>query len=183
MATKTFSQAALAAVLLLLIFSVNAGAQAASAAPARDDWSGLRFLVGNWKGAGAGKPGEGTSVCSFSFDLGNHVLVRTNRVEFPPKAGEKSGAVHEDLMVIYKVAGETSLRAIYWDNEGHSIRYALSFPADKSVVFESDPAEQGPRFKLTYGVGPGGVVAVEFAMAPPGAPYQTYTKGTMIKVS
>lgn len=172
----------------LLVVALNAGAQAAEpapavqAVPAQSDWPKLGFLVGNWKGAGTGKPGEGASACSFTFDLGNHVLVRKNRVDFPPKAGEKNGTVHEDLMVIYQAPGETSLRAIYWDNEGHTIRYALSFPAaDRSVVFESEPADKGPRFKLTYGIGPGGDVAVEFAIAPPGAPYQTYTRGTMAK--
>ena len=189
MVTKAFSPVVSAAVLLLLLVSANAGAQAAQpapavqAVPAQSDWSKLGFLVGSWKGAGTGKPGEGASVCSFTFNLGNHVLVRKNRVDFPLKAGEKGVAVHEDLMVIYQTPGETSFLAIYWDNEGHTIRYALSFPAaDKSVVFESEPADKGPRFKLAYWGGPGEAVAVEFAIAPPGAPYQTYTKGTMVKV-
>jgi len=38
-------------------------------------------------------------------------------------------------MVIYL---EGTPRAIYFDSEGHVIRYKISFPADESVVFESD---------------------------------------------
>ncbi len=60
-----------------------------------------------------------------------------------------SGAQHDDLMIIY--AGyRRALRAIYFDTEGHVIRYSLSFPAPDRVVFESESGPPGPRYRLTY---------------------------------
>ena len=99
-------------------------AQCAPAGAAGDLWVPLQFLVGNWSGAGSGQPGDivgGTT--SFSFELGKKILVRKNRAEFSPKPGEKTGVVHEDLLIIYEQPGESRLRAVYFDNEGHAINH------------------------------------------------------------
>src|SRR5262245_35373081 len=66
----------------------------------------LKFLTGDWVGEGSGAPGQmASATASFKYDLDTKVIIRKNRAEFAPKAGEKSGAVHEDLMIIYEQAG------------------------------------------------------------------------------
>jgi hypothetical protein len=146
----------------------------------RDAWERLRFLVGKWSGEGGGRPGEvASSTASFELDLGKKILVRKNRAEFAPKPGEKAGAVHEDLMIVYPQPTGDGFRAIYFDSEGHVIHYTVSFAAGKSAVFESDGADKGPRFRIVYEPGPAGTVATDFQIAPPGGELKSYVKGVM----
>ncbi len=148
---------------------------AAEPARAADPLDGLAFLVGEWTATGGGKPGEATAA-SFSFrrELGGRVLVRRNRAEYAPKPGEREAVVHEDLMVVH--AAPPGLRAVYFDNEGHVINYAVAI-ARGVVTFESE-AGSGPRFKLVYERRGEGEVSATFSIAPPGKPYQTYVSGT-----
>jgi hypothetical protein len=104
--------------------------------------------------------------------LDNHVLVRRNHVHFAPKPGQLHGPVHDDLLVIAR-EGE-ALRATYWDNEGHVIRYAVTSAAG-AVTMESEGP--GPRFRLTYLPMPDGRFAVTFSIAAPGEPFRPYQTG------
>jgi len=96
--------------------------------------------------------------------LNSKIIVRHNRAEYD------SGARHDDLMVIYL---EGTPRAIYFDSEGHVIRYKISFPADESVVFESDGTQPGPKYRLSYWIEKGSLKG-KFEVAPPGSEYKTY---------
>jgi hypothetical protein len=87
-----------------------------------DPWQPLAFLVGDWSGKGSGKPGDAIGgSTSFSTDLNGKIMVRKNRAELPAKPGEKSGMVHEDLMILYPKTGTSVFQADYFDNEGHVI--------------------------------------------------------------
>src|SRR5262245_14240036 len=142
-----------------------------------DPWKPLQFLVGDWVGSGTGKPGQGSGEFSLKFDLDNKVLVRRNRNQLAASPNQPSGAVHEDLMLIYQQPGTSSFRADYFDNEGHVIHYAISF-ADHAAVFESDEPGNATRFKLIYDLRPDGLLSIQFAVAAPGKPFQTYVTGT-----
>ncbi len=158
-------------------------AQAQTQAPASaDPWARLNFLVGEWQGVGSGAAGEPTGGTTFAFDLGGKILVRKNWAKYPPKPGEKEGLSHEDLMIVYPGADGASFRAVYFDNEGHVIHYALSFPKTAgSVVLESEPGMPGPRFRLTYELGPDGVLQNVFLIAPPGKEFMPYVRGSLKK--
>jgi hypothetical protein len=106
-------------------------------------WKKLDFLVGRWVGvAGPNETPHGAGQGAFSFqpELNRKIIVRRNEARY------ESGASHDDLMVIYLEGGP---RAIYFDSEGHTIHYRVSFPAAESVVFESE-AGQGPTYRLSY---------------------------------
>lgn len=171
------------AFLLLAIVSacVSLSAQTLKA---EDPWAPLRFLHGDWSGTGSGKPGEAVSgKTAFGFDLDGNVMVRQNSATYAARPGEAKVAFHQDLMVIYRQAGESAFRAIYFDNEGHVIRYVLSFPpGGNSAVFESEAGDRGPRFRLTYALLADGSLSVDFAMAPPGGEFGSYTKGIVKRV-
>ena len=114
--------------LLALLFLL------ASAALAQESrWKGIEFLFGDWT-AGSGK-------FSFHPNLNGQVVVRKNVSDV-----DKS-ARHEDLLVIYADAPGAALRAMYFDSEGHVIRYRVSTTSG-SVVFESDG--EGPPYRLSY---------------------------------
>ena len=57
---------------------------------------------------------------------------------------------HHDILYIFEEAPGQSLKAIYFDNEGHVIHYDVSTPTPTSVVFLSEASHPGPQFRLTY---------------------------------
>lgn len=154
-------------------------AQSAQPAP----WGRLHFLLGTWVGGGSGRPGdsiEGT--VTSSMDLDEHVMVRKNRAEIAPKPGDKGPMFHEDMMVIYQEPGQTSPRAIYFDSEGHVIHYNVSFAAKQpGVVFESEPSDKAPRFRLVQTLESPGIMSTDFLIAPPGGEFRSYVKGVVHK--
>jgi hypothetical protein len=130
--------------LLLLLAAVAINAQ--------DPWKGLDFLAGEW----VGETSQSSGACSFTFDLQRKVLIRKSYAE-------SSGSRHEDLMVIYL---EKGLKAIYFDNEDHTIHYTLESSPD-SVRFLND------QYRLTYRKD-GEKLVMDFDIAPPGKPFSNY---------
>jgi hypothetical protein len=116
-------------------------------AQTNDAWKKLDFLLGEWTGSAGEKDtalGAGHGSFSFESEVKQKIIVRHNH------AGYDSGVQHDDLMVIYLDAPNDTPRAIYFDTEGHVIRYNLAFPSESRVVFETDGAQPGPRYRLTY---------------------------------
>ena len=128
----------------------------------------LEFLIGSWDGGGSGTPGQGSGGTSFATGLQDRVIVRTNFAAIA--ATDKTPASrHDDLMIVY-VDELGGVRADYYDNEGHVIRYAVTVPGPGRVVFVSDAAAEAPRYRLTYETAPAGAVKGSFSGAPPGKP-------------
>jgi hypothetical protein len=160
---------------LLFVLPVLFGPARASAA--EDAWAELRFLIGEWE-AGKDHPEKGTGRFTLAPDLNGKVLVRKNRADLPAASGRPAIA-HEDLMVIHRTGDGKGLRAVYFDNEGHVIHYAVT-AADGTITFLSDAAAQAPRFRLTYTRRQDEGVDIRFEIAPPGKPmtFKTYLEGT-----
>jgi len=128
----------------------------------------LTFLLGEWEAAGGGQPGAGTGGTTFARSLQDRVIVRTNYAIYPASATAPASR-HDDSMMIY--ASEAGgVRADYYDSEGHVIRYAVSVTAPGHVSLVSDVVSGAPRYRLTYTLGPGGVLQGRFDVAPPGQP-------------
>jgi hypothetical protein len=146
------------------------------------DWSKFQHLTGHWVGEGNGQPGQGSGGFSFQEDLGGNILVRKSHTEFPASAG-RPATVHDDLMVIYPDYTGVPAKAIYWDNERHTIEYTISF-TDKAVVFTSAASQQMPRFRLSYETIDANTVNVKFEMANPGSPddFKMYLEGKSKKL-
>jgi hypothetical protein len=157
----------LSAPLRLLTAALALGVLSAHA---QSPWKKLDFLLGKWTGVAGEKDtplGAGQGAFSFEPQLNQKIIVRRNLAEY------NSGVRHDDLMVIYLDAPNDTPRAIYFDSEGHTIRYNLTFPADGKVVFESDGTQPGPRYRLTYWM-EAGVLQGKFEVAPPGSEYKAY---------
>ena len=147
-----------------------------------DNWEPFRFLVGEWVGKGTGGPGEGTGGFSFSFDLEEKILVRKNRADYPATK-DKPAYSHTDLMVIYKEGPETS--AIYFDNEGHTIHYAVNVSKDlpTRITFLSEISTSAPRFRFIYIKNNNDNMTFQFDIAPPGKPegFTKYMEGSLAR--
>lgn len=153
--------------LTLFLFAVSLPAQTTP-------WQKLQFLIGNWTGSAGEKDtqiGAGQGAFSFEAQLNDKIILRKNHAAYD------SGARHDDLMILYLDAPNDTPRAIYFDTEGHVIRYNIVFPAPERVVFESDGTQPGPRYRLTYWVDHGALKG-QFEIAPPGAGFKTYMSWT-----
>lgn len=137
-----------------------------------EKWSGL---IGKWTGEGAGQPGVGGGTFSFAFDLDRNILVRKSHSEYPATA-DKAAIIHNDLMIIYPSANGIPNKAVYFDNEGHTIFYTVSFD-DNSIIMTSDKAPGQPLFRLTYTYIDKTKVNVQFAMSQDGTNFRTYVEG------
>jgi hypothetical protein len=123
-----------------LVFALAQGVVGAQA----DGFGALRFLFGNWQAIDlpAGESG------GFTFKLGvqDHVVIRTNEAHYPA-AGDRPASNHDDLLVIYREDG--SLKADYFDSEGHVIRYVVDTPSTNVATFVSTRSAGQPRYRLT----------------------------------
>ena|SRR5437879_6618581 len=139
------------------------------------DWVHWGFLTGDW--VADSQPGGPTGGFSFKPELQERILVRKNRADYPATK-DRPASSHDDLMVVYAEGGET--RAIYFDNEGHVIRYKTAFSEDgKQVVFTSDAAPGAPGFRLTYREAKPGKLSFRFEIAPPGQAFASYIQGSL----
>jgi hypothetical protein len=164
-----------ASVLLLCLTSLLA--QQSKTDPR---WAPLGFLIGDRVGEGGGRPGQGTGGFSFLPDQDGRILVRKNHADYPATK-DKPASSHTDLMIVYQEPGETNLRAIYFDDEGHTIHYIVVGAADRGAVqFLSAGAASQPRYRLTYRKTRDDRVAIQCEIAPPGKPdaFSTYIEAT-----
>ena len=160
-------------VLAVPVFAAQAPA------PVQDAFAPLRFLLGEWQGEdGKGAPGT-PSRGEFSLreELGGKVLVRRNFAEYPAQAG-RAAFRHDDLMTIFTEGGQ--LKALYTDNEGHVIHYAITQAAeDEGAVFLSEGP--GSRFRMTFLRKRADLVTIKFEIAQPGKDFATYVEANARK--
>lgn len=143
-------------------------------------WEKCSWLVGQWKGVGDGQPGKGEGVFSFKEDLDQKVLVRKSHSEYPGQKGKPS-VIHDDLMIVYLDDAGNPGKAIYFDNEGHTIHYSVSYMG-KEVVFLSDRISNTPVFRLTYTEIDDQTVNTRFEISRDGEHFMTYIEGRSVRV-
>jgi hypothetical protein len=138
-------------------------------------WDKWNWLIGNWQGESSGIPGEGNGTFSFAFDLEKKIIVRRSHSEYP---GEniKTRLIHDDLMIVYLNNSGSPARAVYFDNEGHTINYAITY-TDKSIVLTSEIIPETPVFRLVYTSIDNETVYTRFEMSRDGIIFTTYVEG------
>jgi hypothetical protein len=164
----------------LIVFFVVCSGSLLPQQPPKNAFAPLQFLLGNWVGEGGGVPGQATGSFSFAADLQGTVVVRKSYAEYPATK-DKPAYRHDDLMVIYADTTNNQLRAIFFDNEGHTINYSIRAAADgSSIEFLSEAQGQSPRFRFAYQKAGTDAVKLKFEIAPPGKPeaFQTYIEAT-----
>jgi hypothetical protein len=161
---------------MVRIWALVAVFASALAAQTPDRWNGIRFLIGDWTATGGGATGPAGGAYSFKPELNNQILVRHSYAEY----GGKSGNRHDDLLIVYADAPGQPMHAIYFDSEGHVIKYNVK-PSTNSVVFESDPADPGPKYRLSYRLERNSLTG-KFEVSEAGeATYKTYLSWTSVK--
>jgi hypothetical protein len=163
-------------LFLSMVVGLSSFTLASGAEDKKGDWGPLQFLVGDWVGEGGGSPGQGAGEFSFHPDLQGRILVRKNFADYPASK-DRPAFRHDDLTIVYRESEGAPPRAIYFDNEGHVIRYSIAVSSETNTIeFVSDASPSAPRFRLTYSKTGGDTVGIKFEMAPPGKPdaFSTY---------
>ena len=156
---------------LLALFSLVSS----SFAQQNPAWANWSWLVGQWKGEGNGQPGQGGGTFSFQPDLDGKILIRKSHSEYPA-SGNRPAITHDDLMIVsLDFAGNPS-KAIYFDNEGHTINYSITY-ASKAIVLQSEKIPDVPVFRLTYSLLDDQTVNTKFEMSQDGEKFMTYIEG------
>jgi len=161
-------------IALLAISSISFGQQKLS-------WDNWNWLMGTWIGEGGGQPGQGGGTFSFSLDLNNKILVRKSHSEYPA-VGNKAAVVHDDLMIVYPDFNGRATNAIYFDNEGHTINYKITY-SDNSIVLTSEKNQNIPIFRLVYTLLENNTVDTKFEMSQDGVKFMTYVQGKSKKLN
>jgi hypothetical protein len=165
------------AIASLLIAVGLLPAQGTSDPAAR--WKPIEFLFGNWTARGGGaSTGQGVGDFSFEPQVNRQIVVRKNFAEYT--SGPEAGTRHDDLMIIYADPPGQPLHAIYFDSEGHTIRYIVKTASSNSAIFESDGTQPGPRYRLSYLLRDKELEG-KFEVAPPGAEFKTYLNWTSVR--
>ena len=138
-------------------------------------WNKWEWLIGNWAGEGSGQPGQGGGTFTFKYDLDQRILVRKSHSEYPA-IGNKPKVIHNDLLIIYPDFSGSPVKAIYFDNEGHTINYFVAY-SDKSITLTSDKIPNIPVFRLTYTQLKDDTVDTKFEISQDGVKFNTYIEG------
>jgi len=165
----------LAWLTILVLFSITSALCQEDSA-----WKNWQWLIGNWTGEGSGAPGQGSGGFSLQPDLDGKILVRKNHSEYPATK-DKPAIIHDDLMIVYRDYPGQPDQAIYFDNEGHTIRYGISF-SEKSIVLTSTKLQNQPVFRLSYNAIDPGNIGVKFEMSRDGENFVVYTEGKCRRV-
>lgn len=144
------------------------------------NWDKWSWLMGEWKGEGGGQPGQGGGTFSFSFDLDKNIIIRKSHSEYPA-SDNKPKIILDDLMIVYFDASDSSIKAIYFDNESHIINYSVEY-ADKSITLTSLKAPNAPTFRLTYDLLENEMINTRFEMSRDGVNFMTYVEGKSKKI-
>jgi len=138
-------------------------------------WDKWEWLTGEWIGEGSGQPGAGGGIFSFQFELDERILVRRSHSEYPATEN-KPKIIHDDVMIVYPDNEGKATKAIYFDNEGHTINYIITY-SEKLIILTSEKTPKVPIFRLTYKQLENEIVNTKFEMSQDGENFMTYIEG------
>jgi hypothetical protein len=164
----------------LLISVLFFGIISISSAQQNTTWNKWDWLTGDWKGEGSGQPGQGSGAFSFSFDLDRNIIIRKSHSIYPATQS-KPATKHDDLLIVYLDVTGNPNKAIYFDNEGHTISYTITY-SDKSIMMTSDKIPDTPVFRLVYTLVDSETINTRFEMSQDGDKYTPYIEGKSKKI-
>jgi hypothetical protein len=138
-------------------------------------WNKWNWLMGEWKGEGSGQPGQGGGTFTFKPDLDKKIIIRKSHSEYPA-TGNKPEVIHDDLMIVYSDSAGNASKAIYFDNEGHTINYSITY-SERSIILTSGKIPGVPVFRLTYVLLDTDMINTKFEMSQDGEKFMTYIEG------
>ena len=164
-------------VLLLVALAVQAFP---ATSQKRSDFDPVAFLLGEWKPASgsSAKVSAKAPETVFHPALEGQVIVREIR------SGKKAAdASRHDLLVIYRDDEANGLRALYFDEDGHTIQYTVAATGMNEITFLSQDSFGKPRYRLSYRLDSKENLLGELDVAAPNnATFKTHQRWTARRV-
>jgi hypothetical protein len=166
----------------IIFFLLITLSQVVNGQHAKNPWEKWDYLIGEWVGEGNGQPGQGEGKFSFQTDLDGKIMIRKSHTVFPATANSDE-IKHNDLLIIYQVGTDGEKEAIYFDNEGHTIKYKVNL-TEKSIIFTGNITANAPRMRFSYTEINSKAVSITVELASPQTPddFRPYLSGKAFKV-
>jgi hypothetical protein len=190
MPTSTFALS-----LLLMVAGRPAVGLGGEAAPRQDPaklsspefWEPVRFLLGEWQGTASGEPGTGTVSRRYELVLGNRFIHERSSSSYLPRQQGDSAEVHEHWSFLSYDRAQKLIRLRQFHQESFVISYRLNAEAGTptKLVFESEEFENFDnawRARETYEVVSDDEFVETFELAPPGKPFEVYSRNHFKRV-
>lgn len=157
------------------------------AAAEPDHWSPIRRLVGEWSGAASGQAGDGKVKRKYTFVLGEKYLHEINDSDYPPQEKNQSGEhhAHWGMFSFDKKQKSIVLRHFHVEGFVNTYRQVAAPERSNTVVFESEAFENFSnawKARETYEFVTDDEVVEIFELAPPGKPFQLYSRNHLKRV-
>lgn len=153
---------------------------------APDPWQPMARFIGEWQGTATGQAGSGTVTRRYAKVLGGRFIHESNTSTYPPQERNKKGEVHEHTgMFSHDKAGQALvLRQFHIEGFVNTYRQ-VSPPGADRLVFESEHFENFDKrwnARETYEFSADDRLIEVFELAPPGKPFQVYSRTELQRV-
>lgn len=180
-------QASRSFTALLVLLGTLAGTVRA-AEPESDRFGPLRRFVGEWAGTASGEGGNGTVTRTYRLVMEGRFIHETNISRYPPQEKNKAGEVHEhqSFFSYDKARKLIVLRQFHVEGFVNTYRQATEPGAPESLVFDSEAFENFSnawKARETYQFLSADEFVETFELAPPGKPYQVYSRNQLKRVA
>ncbi len=154
---------------------------------AEDRWEPLRFFLGDWTGAGTGRPGHSQVERSFRLTLADQFIEIRSRSLYEPQERNPAGEDHREIGLL----GYDRERARYilreFHVEGFVLQYVLASPAtdDAPCVWETEAIENMPpgwRARTTWEILAADSFRETFDLARPAEEWARYITTVLHRV-
>jgi hypothetical protein len=150
-----------------------------------DVWAPLRPLVGKWRKADSGIPGEGSGEREFRFVLNGRFLEERNHSVYPPQPKNPKGEVHDDLGFYSWDSARKTFVFRQFHVEGFVNQYVLESSEGGRFTWVTEHVENGPpgmRARLTFELVGDDEIRDRFELAMPGKDFVTYIEHRLARV-
>jgi hypothetical protein len=173
-------------VLLSLVTGFLAPVHAAE--PDADRFAPLQRFIGGWTGTSSGESGDGTVARTYRLVMNGRFIHETNVSRYPPQEKNKAGEVHEHWgMFSYDKARKLIvLRQFHVEGFVNTYRQATDTVRAGSLAFDSESFENFSnswKARETYEFLSDDEFVETFELAPPGKPYQVYSRNQLKRMA
>ena len=174
------------ASVFLISFGAVCGGHAAETPT--DRFAPLERFIGDWAGTATGEGGAGTVTRSYRPVINGRFIHETNTSRYPPSDKNKLGEVHEHWGVFSydKARKLIVLRQFHVEGFVNTYRQAGETAPTDALVFESESFENFSndwQARESYQFISADEFIETFELAPPGMPYQLYSRNQLKRVS
>jgi hypothetical protein len=181
--TGVITQRARVALMIAVCWLVPTAALTAGQQPSDEAQllAALDPFIGRWQGTSEGRPGNGTAEREYTRILNSRFVHMKNRSVYPPQERNVKGEQHEDIGIFSVDKARKRIVFRQFHIEGFVNEYVQEpQSAEGTLVFVTEAIENIPtgwRARETYRLIAPDEFEEVFELAPPGKPFELYSRG------